>query len=95
MDLAEVRQSPKDNGLVELIVRRPAVEEREMVDEAELDLDQGLVGDCWRARGNKHTPDGSAHPDAQITLMNSRVAALAATTCHPARGSRSAPRCSR
>jgi hypothetical protein len=78
VDLAEVRRSPRDSGLVELIVRRPAVEEREIVEEAELDLAEGLVGDCWRSRGSKHTPDGSAHPDAQITLMNSRVAALVA-----------------
>ena len=78
MDLAEVRQSPRDAGPVELIVRRPAVEEREVVEEAELDLVEGLVGDCWRTRGSKSMPDGSANPDAQLTVMNSRVAALVA-----------------
>ena len=59
-------------------MRRPAVEEREVLDEAELDLVEGLVGDCWRTRGSKSMPDGSANPDAQITVMNSRVAALVA-----------------
>ena len=78
MDLAAVRESPADGGLVELIVRRPAVEEREIVEEAELDMDEGLVGDCWRTRGSKSMPDGSANPDAQLTLMNARVAALVA-----------------
>jgi len=63
---------------VELIVRRPAVEEREVIEEGDLDLVQGLVGDCWRERGSKSMPDGSANPDAQITVMNARVAALVA-----------------
>ena len=78
VDLAQVRQSPRDGGVVELIVRRHAVEEREVVEEAELDLVEGLVGDCWRARGSSSMPDKSANPDAQVTLMNSRVAALIA-----------------
>ncbi len=70
--------SPKDDGRVELIVRRPAVEERETVTEATLDTVEGLVGDCWRARGSSSAPDGSANPKAQLTLMNARVAALVA-----------------
>jgi hypothetical protein len=37
-----------------------------------------LVGDGWLARGSKSTPDGSADPSAQVTLMNARVAALLA-----------------
>ena len=78
VDLEPVRQSPRESGLVELIVRRPAVEEREVLEQAELDLVDGLVGDCWRTRGSKSMPDGSANPDAQITVMNSRVAALVA-----------------
>ena len=78
MDLEQVRESPADAGSIELIVRRPAVEEREVVEEAELDLVEGLVGDCWRTRGSKSMPDGSANPDAQLTVMNARVAALVA-----------------
>ena len=75
---AEVRRSPKDIGTVELIARRPAVEEREVLAEAELDPVEGMVGDCWRQRGSKATEDGSAHPDMQLTLMNARAAALIA-----------------
>ena len=48
------------------------------MDEAELDVEVGLVGDCWLERGSRSMPDGSANPDAQITVMNSRVAALVA-----------------
>jgi len=73
-----IRQSPKDVGTLSLIVRRPGTEQRELVDMAELDLAVGLVGDNWRERGSRHTPDQSAHPDAQVTVMNSRLIALVA-----------------
>ena len=76
MNLDHVRQSPRDAGRLELIARRPADAEREVLEEAELDLAEGLVGDNWRARGSSSMPDGSANPDAQITLMNARAAAL-------------------
>ena len=76
--LDEIRRSPKETGRVELIVRRPEVETREVLVEAELDPVEGLVGDCWRARGSKATEDGSAHPEMQLTLMNARMAALVA-----------------
>jgi len=59
-------------------VRRPGTDEREPVPEAELDLAQGLVGDSWSARGSSRTADGSPNPNAQITVMNSRVVALLA-----------------
>jgi MOSC domain-containing protein len=78
--VAEVRRAPKDGGTVELIVRRPAEDERETLDQAELDTAQGLLGDNWRARGSRATEDGSAHPDLQLTLMNARVTALVART---------------
>ncbi len=78
--LDEVRCSPADQGHVELIVRRPAVDERELLDECELDSVVGLVGDTWIERPSRHTDDGSAHPDMQLTLMNARAATLVAGT---------------
>jgi MOSC domain-containing protein YiiM len=73
-----IRASPADEGTLELIVRRPAVDEREVLGAGQIDLVEGLVGDSWRPRGNRHTPDGSAHPETQLTLMNSRaIAAIA------------------
>ena len=76
--LDEIRRSPTDRGRVELIVRRPAVDGREVVVEATLDCTEGLLGDTWRTRGSRLTPDGSAHPDMQLNVMNARVAALVA-----------------
>lgn len=76
--LEEIRRSPADAGRVELIVRRPRTDEREVLDEAQLDPAEGLVGDHWRARGSRATEDGSAHPDMQLTLMNARSIALIA-----------------
>ena len=72
-----VRRAPQDLGSVELIVRRPAVDEREVVIEAELDLDEGLVGDNWRSRGRSRGRR-SANPDSQVTVMSARAIALAA-----------------
>jgi MOSC domain-containing protein YiiM len=69
--LAAVARSPVGTGTLELIVRRPAVDEREVRDIAELDTEVGLVGDNWSSRG---TPER----DRQLTLMNTRAAALVA-----------------
>jgi len=76
--LDHIRQSPRDEGTLMLIVRRPTVDEREVVQEAELSLKDGLVGDTWMVRSSSHTPDGSPNLNSQITLMNSRTIALLA-----------------
>jgi MOSC domain-containing protein len=76
--LDDIRSSPAEIGRVELIVRRPAVDEREVLDEATLDPHEGLVGDTWKVRGNRRTPDGSADPDKQLNVMNARAARLVA-----------------
>jgi MOSC domain-containing protein YiiM len=70
--------SPRDNGLLELIVRRPRVGEREVLPTGTLDVREGLVGDSWIARGSSKTPDKKAHPDMQVNVMNSRVIQLIA-----------------
>jgi hypothetical protein len=76
--LGHVRESPPDHGTVEMIVRRPAVDEREVLAVGTLDADSGLAGDTWRVRGSSRTPDGSAHPGMQLTVINSRAALLVA-----------------
>ncbi|HEX2489408.1 MAG TPA: MOSC domain-containing protein [Blastocatellia bacterium] len=76
--LDAIRQSPKNEGVIALIVRRPQVDAREVLEEGELDLAEGLVGDTWKVRRSNRTPDGSPHPDMQLNIMNARVIALVA-----------------
>ena len=76
--LDEVIRSPKDKGVLEMIVRRPAVGAREILEEGQLDLVDGLVGDTWRRRTSRRTADGTPHPDMQLNLINSRLVALVA-----------------
>ncbi len=65
-----VLDSPKDNGVLELIVRRPCEDAREELETGELDVEQGLVGDNWFGSNRS--------VDTQITIMSSRIAALIA-----------------
>ena len=76
--LDHIRLSPKDEGVLELIVRRHAINERQVLEQAELDPVQGLAGDTWSRRRSTSTPDGSPNIEMQVTIMNSRVAALVA-----------------
>lgn len=76
--LENIRQAPKDNGNLDMIVRRPQTEEREVISEGRLDLVAGLEGDNWKTRGSGSTADKSAHPEMQITIMNSRLIDLVA-----------------
>jgi MOSC domain-containing protein YiiM len=69
--LDHVRSSPADRGTLELIVRRPAEDLREVLHEGELDTEVGLVGDRWHLG----TPPTN---DAQLTVINSRLAQLVA-----------------
>ena len=69
--LEHIRSAPADRGTLELIVRRPAENEREVLDEGELDLQVGLVGDRWHL-------GSSPTNDAQLTLVNARLAGVVA-----------------
>jgi hypothetical protein len=66
-----ILDSPSDNGTLELIVRRPDVDERESLATGQLDTEQGLVGDNWIARDHDDK-------EMQLNIMNSRVASLVA-----------------
>jgi len=76
--LDDICKSPRDEGVLQQIVRRPQTGERQVLEEGQLDLIEGLAGDNWKARGSSVTSEGSPHPDMQLTLMNSRVIALVA-----------------
>ena len=75
--LDRIRRSPADTGVLELIVRRPDTDEREILDRGALDLVAGLVGDNWKTRDNSK-PDDAADPDRQLTVTNARLMALVA-----------------
>lgn len=76
--LDEILRAPSAEGIVELIVRRPAVGEREVLEEGTLDRVEGLVGDDWRVRGSSKTTDGFGHPEMQLNVMSARVVDLVA-----------------
>ena len=67
----QIDPSPQDNGLVELIVRRPAPDQREELQRATFTAAAGLAGDDWLRRHGDEL-------ESQITLMNSRVIQLLA-----------------
>ena len=69
--LGEILRSPSSDGTLELIVRRPAVDAREVLVEGVLDPAEGLVGDRWHLRE-------APNVDTQLTLMNSRTIDLIA-----------------
>ena len=76
--LDAIQQAPKNEGVLELIVRRPQIDDREILEVGELDVAEGLVGVNWRVRGSSRTTDGTSHPDMQLNIMNARVIALVA-----------------
>jgi hypothetical protein len=78
--LDHVRDAPRDEGTLQMIVRRPNVNAREVLDAGELSLTDGLVGDTWRVRGSSRSRDGKAHPEMQLNIMGVRAVALVAQT---------------
>jgi MOSC domain-containing protein YiiM len=76
--LDEIRAAPASDGTLVLIVRRPAENERELLAQARLDLNDGLVGDMWSSKPSSSTADGGPNPEAQVTVMSARSAALVA-----------------
>ncbi len=76
--LPEVRRSPRKVGRLELAVSRPAVDAREVLAEAELRPDAGLVGDSWSQRPSSRMPGDAPHPDMQLNVINARFVQLIA-----------------
>ena len=72
-----VTDSPTEQGTVELIVARPAVDEREVLDVGQLVVGEGLAGDSYLQRPGGPRMDGP-HPEAQLNIMNSRAVDLVA-----------------
>ena len=73
-----ILQTLDDKGPVCMIVSRPEIEIRKILNSASLDTIEGLIGDNWKHRGSSDTPNKSANPETQITIMNCRVIDLIA-----------------
>jgi MOSC domain-containing protein YiiM len=76
--LGKIRRSPKDEGVLQMIVRRPLTDKREVLEVGELDPEEGLAGDNWLARRKFGSEDEAPPIDTQITMMNARLIALLA-----------------
>ena len=76
--LEHIRQSPKDGGVLAMIVIKPVSDQRIVPSEADVSAGRGVHGDHWEKGCWLSLPDGSPHPDVQVTLMNSRCLALVA-----------------
>ena len=75
---SKMPKPPVNEGIVEMLVCRPGRNERRVLKEAVLSADTGLSGDNWLAKGSRHTSDGKADLNMQLTLMNARVIELIA-----------------
>jgi len=73
MALENIQQSPANEGVVEMIVSRPGIGERNVLEQAELSVELGLVGDNWLSRWNEQKRNKDRHFDMQINLMNART----------------------
>lgn len=75
-DLAEIRQSPSEKGVLKAIVIRPASDDRTSLTECEISPELGVHGDNWATGCWMTLPDGTPHPDVQVAIMNARVIQL-------------------
>ena len=76
--LDAVAASPVGAGTLEMIVRRPGIGEREVLDHADLDPEVGLVGDSWKDRPSRRLDFRAPHPEMQLNVMNARAVDLIA-----------------
>ena len=78
--LGYITAAPKNHGILKMIVIRSQTNKRQILDSCELSLKGGTHGDTWANGTWKSLPDGSPHPDVQLTLMNYRVLEAIADT---------------
>jgi hypothetical protein len=70
--LDEILKSPKDQGVLDLIVSRPEEDAREVKSLADLDVAVGLVGDTWQDRPSARSGDGKALGMGRRVLLRER-----------------------
>ena len=75
VQLPALRALGTDEGTLELIVVRPTEGERETPETAELSIEEGLVGDRWKAHAGA---DGRVHRENQLTIASTHLLGLIA-----------------
>ncbi|GAC1588918.1 MAG: MOSC domain-containing protein [Acidimicrobiales bacterium] len=87
-ELTQLRNAPREQGTLELIVRRPSPGTREVLLQGMLTTTAGLAGDGWASRPSRRTPDGAPHIDMQLNIMGVRAASILAgpTSSRPMAG---------
>ena len=78
--LALLRSAPSDIGRLDLLVRRPAKDEREILSKGVLDLEHGLVGDNWLSRATSRAIAEGRHIKAQLNVMSARMVSFLGAT---------------
>ena len=74
-DMEYILSSPGEEGILRLIVTRPNVDERQVLEEAEMNTETGLEGDSWKTRAEiKAENTGEFSTVNQINVMNARAA---------------------
>jgi hypothetical protein len=74
--LDHLRAAPAEVGTLEMVVRRPAVGAREILEEGVLDEAGGLLGDNWLDRATSRAIADGRHLDAMVTVTSSRMTGL-------------------
>ena len=76
--LDHLRSAPTDGGTVHLVVRRPGLGMRELLEEGLLDTEDGVVGDNWLSRATSRAIADGRHLEAQVNVMSARMVGLLA-----------------
>jgi hypothetical protein len=74
--LEHLRRAPSDVGTVRLVVRRPDLGVREILEEGTFDTVDGLLGDSWYSRATSRAIAEGRHLEAQVNVMSARMVAL-------------------
>jgi hypothetical protein len=75
-----LRAAPRDEGTLALLVRRPVEDAREVLTDAVLDAEKGLLGDRWASGPQRFLPDGSVDRHNQLNVMSYRMVSFLAET---------------
>ena len=78
--LGDFRAAPVQDGRLDLVLRRPAEGEREVLDEARLTFADGVEGDTWKVRGSRRMGVALARDTSVEEAVRKAKAVIAAIT---------------